>query len=170
MRQRNNIIKYYKINPSPIIDTTIVDYNKVLSTNSYQKGAWFLHMLRRKIGDQIFWDGIKKYYSYYKFSNALTFDFQRIMENESGQDLSDFFHQWLYRAGHPQLTISTVQEGRKTRLEIIQNQTDNYMFPLEIRYIDTKGKTKFKTIAIADKKTSTSLKTKGCGQRDCDRP
>ena len=67
----------------------------------YQKGGWSLHMLRGEIGDDKFWAAIREYYRRYRDSNATTADFERTVEETSGQDLRWFFQQWLYRAGSP---------------------------------------------------------------------
>jgi aminopeptidase N len=87
---RKQVIEFYYKNQSPIVDTTLTDINKVLSTNTYQKAGWVLHMLRHEVGDEPFWAGIRKYYHTYKNSNALTSDFQKIMEEVSAKDLSFF--------------------------------------------------------------------------------
>ena len=76
---------------------------ELLNDNSYQKGSWVLHMLRRKLGDAIFQKGIQAYYATYKGRNASTDDFMHVMEKVSHQNLQTFFKQWLYTAGHPQL-------------------------------------------------------------------
>ncbi|MDZ7647133.1 MAG: M1 family aminopeptidase [Cytophagales bacterium] len=102
-KDRQEIIQFYKKNHAPIVDTTIMDINKVLSTNTYQKAGWVLHMLRHEVGDVDFWKGIRKYYATYQNSNAMTSDFKREMEEASGKDFMLFFHQWLYTGGHPQL-------------------------------------------------------------------
>ena len=76
---RKQIIEYYKKNPSPIVDPSIKDPMKVLSTNTYQKGGWVLNMLRHKLGDETFWKGIRAYYVKFRNSNAMTADFQKVM-------------------------------------------------------------------------------------------
>lgn len=73
---RSRVVNYYYRNPKPVIDTSIINLRRLLSTNSYQKGAWFLHMLRNHIGDEAFWKGLKSYYLKFKNKNALTIDFR----------------------------------------------------------------------------------------------
>jgi aminopeptidase N len=67
----------------------------------YQKGAWVLHMLRGRIGDQAFRSGIRNYYQQFRDGNASTGDFQRVMEAASGATLDRFFRQWLEQGGFP---------------------------------------------------------------------
>ncbi len=92
-------------NRSP--DQPLVDYRlpveRTLTSDAYVKGGWVLHMLRRQVGDEAFWQGLREYYRQYRDDNALSEDFQKVMERSSGQDLNAFFQQWLYRPGHPRL-------------------------------------------------------------------
>ncbi len=130
---RKQVIEYYKKNPAPIVDLTIKDPMKVLSVNSYQKGSWVLNMLRHKLGDEIFWKGIREYYKKYQNSNVLTDDFISIMEQVSGKNLESFFKQWLFIKGHPKLKYESNYKKRKLQITINQLQKHHvYNFPLEI--------------------------------------
>jgi aminopeptidase N len=120
--QRKQVIEYFKKNPNPIVDTTITDINKVLSTNTYQKAGWVLHMLRHEVGDAAFQNGIREYYATYRNSNALTPDFQRIMERNSGKGLDLFVDQWLFKGGHPQLSGSWTYDSKNKEVVITLNQ------------------------------------------------
>jgi aminopeptidase N len=151
-KDRDQVISYYVKNPSPVLDTTITDLNKLLSTNPYQKGGWILHMLRHEVGDENFWKGIQKFYSSYKNSNALTPDFKKIMEEASGKDLVGFFNQWIYRGGHPKIEgFWHFDENSKTlSIELNQNQTSGlFRFPIDIGVAGD-----VKTVMM-DKKTET---------------
>lgn len=139
---RQRVIAYYDRNPSPVVDTTIFDFMKLLSTNSYQKGSWVLHMLKNKIGDDIFWEGLQTYYARYRNSNALTSDFKETMEEVSGMELDDFFHQWLFLSGHPVLDISWTYDDRSNELSVlVEQQQDGHIFefPLELQIKDSQG-------------------------------
>lgn len=135
---------------TPIIDTTITDYNRLLTPIVYEKGAWFLHMLRHQIGDDHFFNLLKTYYQRYKFSNALSSDFRQVAEELSGQDLKPFFQQWLYQPGHPKLDITyTYKKGPKTlQLSLKQTQTPLFTFPLDIAVVSESGKTHLQTLQV----------------------
>jgi aminopeptidase N len=130
---RDQIIEYYLVNKRPIVDTTIVKIGDVLSTNTYQKAGWVLHMLRNRIGDDAFWKGIRMYYLTFKNKNVLTSDFRKIMEEASGTDLKSFFLQWLYRPGHPELTVTWTYSKGVVTVNVRQNQAVPFEFPLDIR-------------------------------------
>lgn len=121
---RTQIIEYFKSTPnSPIVDVNITDLNDLLNTNTYQKAAWVLHTLRMELGDELFWKGLKKYYETYQFKNALTEDFQKIMEDASGKDLKNFFREWIYQSGHPQYQGFWQYDAIKKELKIQLQQT-----------------------------------------------
>ncbi len=134
-RSRSRVTAYYYRNPNPVVDTTIVNLRRLLSTNSYQKGAWVLHMLRNKIGEEAFWTGIKQYYALYKNKNALTEDFRHSMEEASGINLQQFFSQWLRQSGHPILDVKYDYNTKDKILTVNIRQTQTstaFKFDLDI--------------------------------------
>ena len=62
----------------------------------YYKGAYVLHLLRQKIGDEVFWKGIRHYSQRYYGQSVETKDFQDAMEQATDIDLNEFFRQWVY--------------------------------------------------------------------------
>jgi len=90
----------------PVIDTLETDPNRLLNANSYQKGAWVLHMLRGEVSDGRFFRGVREYYRRYRDSSVTTDRFRREMERASGTSLGWFFDQWLRQPGYPQLDVA----------------------------------------------------------------
>ena len=62
----------------------------------YQKGAYFLHVLRESIGDRAFWAGVRDYTMKHAGGSVTSVDLQRAMEAASGRDLSSLFAEWVY--------------------------------------------------------------------------
>ncbi|WP_428328204.1 M1 family aminopeptidase [Mucilaginibacter sp.] len=155
---RKMVFNFEKTRHTAVVDTAVKsNYMQLLNANSYQKGGWVLHMLRRKLGDSAFWTGIKKYYAKYNGGNAYTSGLQTIMEQASGQDLKQFFHQWIYTPGHPHLgiTYKYEAENQTVTFQIEQKQDMLYEMPLQIALGD-----ELKTINIKDKSTSIIFKIK----------
>lgn len=101
----------------------------------YQKGGWALHILRRQIGTDRFWAGIREYYRRYRDGNASTADFRKVMQQVSGADLGWFFRQWMFRAGSPVVEGGWKYnpESRKIEIELLQTQPgEPYRLPLEV--------------------------------------
>lgn len=143
LQMRQAVITANQKNPKPVIDNSVTDMRKLLNTNSYQKGAWVLHMLRNELGDELFWKGIRQFYQEYKNKNALTEDFCKIMEEISGRDLAYFFDQWLRQPDQLNLEYSWKYDDRTAAVDIKLIQTNKglvFRFPLTLSFIDSKGK------------------------------
>ncbi len=122
-RDRDSIVRYFERNPaSAIVTPANPKLDNILSTNSYQKGGWFLHMLRRLVGDELFWRGVSTYYARYQNGNALTDDFRRVMEEVSGKPLEEFFRQWVFTPGQPAIAGSWTWADGVLTVEIRQTQ------------------------------------------------
>jgi aminopeptidase N len=91
---------YEKQRNAPIYDDSS-ELTKLLNENNYEKGAWVLHMLRRRLGDEAFFRGLRNYYNKHREANASTEDLRAALEKASGKDLRDFFKRWIYGSGHP---------------------------------------------------------------------
>ncbi len=149
---RERVIRYSYKNFAPVIDTTITDYTHLLSANSYQKASWFLHMLRQKLGDNTFFEGLHNYYSAFKNSTALTSDFRKVIESVSGEELESFFHQWLWQPGHPVLELSWTQNKNNLIINARQKQPDYlFTFPFEIKVSYNDGTSQLLTLNIQNK-------------------
>jgi hypothetical protein len=75
----------------------------------YDKSLMLFHMLRRKLGDASFIEGLRHFYSTNQFKAASYQDLQEAFETVSDADLEDFFSQWTSRTGAPALAVSEVQ-------------------------------------------------------------
>lgn len=149
--QREQVINYSKENRVPIVDSSIEDYMKLLNANSYQKGGWVLHMLRKQVGDKVFWQSIREYYRKFTLSNAYTDDLKEVFEKNSGLDLDFFFDQWVMQAGQPELEASWSFKDGRLNLKLEQQQRENFLFDLEIDIVYADGSRERRTIRV-DKK------------------
>ncbi|MEN9548215.1 MAG: hypothetical protein RIR12_806 [Bacteroidota bacterium] len=133
--EREEVIAYGKLNPGAVVDNT-TDYMSLLNANSYQKGGWVLHMLRREIGDSIFKKAVRKYYELYAFKNADTDDFRKVVEAVSGKDLKQFFKQWLFTGENPKLAIEGKFDSKynKVYITVKQLQPTLFRFSLPIKF------------------------------------
>ncbi len=117
-----------------IVHDDLHDMSRVTSGATYQKGAWVLHMLRGRMGDEAFWRGIRSYYRRHMNGNASTTDFRLAMEEASGFDLESFFQQWLYSGGNPHLEgwWDYDPTARALRIELNQTQSDGPTYALRL--------------------------------------
>ena len=79
------------------------------SAVGYDKAAMVFHMLRRKVGDDRFWQTLRDVYAKHLFEAISWRDWQTAFEASYGKSLETFFQQWIYRAGAPQLFLSNTR-------------------------------------------------------------
>ncbi len=151
---REEVISFYRKYPHPLVEQNITDINKLLNPNSYQKGAWVLHMLRIKVGDSLFQKGLRDYYSVFRLSNADSDDFRISMEESTGIDLSEFFENWLHKTGHPVLKTVLDQTGENSIFIIRQSQEAVFQFPLKVEFTNEKGENFIREFKIVDREMS----------------
>ncbi|MCO4769121.1 MAG: HEAT repeat domain-containing protein [Deltaproteobacteria bacterium] len=89
----------------------------------YPGGSVRLHMLRRRLGDHDFWEGVRIYIERHAGGTAETDDFRRALEEASGQTLTAFFDQWLYSPGYPKLKATSGWSGERGELTLTVEQT-----------------------------------------------
>ncbi|QEC67596.1 M1 family metallopeptidase [Panacibacter ginsenosidivorans] len=153
---REKVIAFSKTRNTPVSDTSASNnLMQLLNANSYQKGGWILHMLRRKVGDSLFWQSIRAYYDIYKGSNANTNDLRKVFEDVSKQDLKDFFQEWIYTSGQPELDIKWSYNKKKKEITLIIEQQQKHFFTFSLDI--TINKSVLKTIDIKDKTTTISF-------------
>lgn len=133
-QDRAQIIDLLKITSKPVVDS-LSPTMELLSPNSYERGGWVLHMLRRQLGDSVFHHSVRTYYDLYKGKNADTKDLQAVFEKVSGKKLDIFFRQWLHTADIPKLDISWKYIAKEKKVTITVNQLQKsgpFSFPLDI--------------------------------------
>ena len=152
-QQRSEVISFSHKFKKPVVDSSEANnLMNLLNANSYQKGGWILHMLRRRIGDELFWKSVRSYYETYKGKNANTDDLEKIFEEVSHQNLKTFFYQWLFTTGQPDLNIDWKYDKltKKVSVHIEQIQNNLFEFPLSIAF--TNGtETIIKTLNVTNK-------------------
>lgn len=102
------------LGPRTASSKTEGDYQLIV----YKKGAFVLRMLEEMV-DPEFEDSasgsrmtragfetiMQRFYSEFQGKQASTDDFQRIVENEVGEEMDWFFRQWVYGTGIPSVTV-----------------------------------------------------------------
>ncbi len=151
---KKRIFSFYENNKDyRIVHDNLSDMSKVTTGQTYQKGAWILHMLRSQIGDDAFRMGIQAYYKEHFNANATTADLKRHMEMSSGIELDTFFNQWLYKGGNIVLEGDWNYDGKKKavriNLEQVQHDGFEFQFPVEIGiYFEGQTEPLFTTIEM----------------------
>jgi aminopeptidase N len=110
----------------------------MFDSHSYAKGGRILHMLRKYIGDEAFYAGLKKYLEDNKYTAVEIHQLRLAMEAVTGEDLNWFFNQWFLNSGHPDLGIyyEYSEDLGSLTVTLYQNQdtstTPIYVLPMAI--------------------------------------
>jgi aminopeptidase N len=158
---RDQIIRSRVTLKRPVIDTAETNLMALLNSNSYQKGAWILHMLRSTIGDTAFFRGMGHYYRQFRHQSVLSSGFQRAMESSAGKELSWFFDQWLRRPGFIRASLrwDFRQDDRSILLRVKQDTAAlPYRFVLKLKIDAQEGKSTTTMVDIpADPETTVRI-------------
>ena len=85
----------------------------------YNKGAMVLHMLRRLVGEEAFFAGLRRFYHEWRFRKAGTDALQLAFEIEAGRSLSRFFDRWIHEAALPEVRFSSRIDAAGGRREVV---------------------------------------------------
>lgn len=67
----------------------------------YSKGALFMDRLRRELGDEVFWRGLKAYTRAHVGKTVTSRDLQKSFEVAARRELSQLFDEWVYERPDP---------------------------------------------------------------------
>jgi aminopeptidase N len=125
----------------PIVNYYYTDRWEIFDNHRYEKGGRVINMLRHYLGDEAFFEGLKKYLHDNAYKSTEVSDLRKAIEAVSGQDLNWFFNQWWFSKGHPQLDFRYHYDDQNKNLliTILQKQKDSYKkvpifkLPIDIR-------------------------------------
>ncbi|MBK7432871.1 MAG: T9SS type A sorting domain-containing protein [Chitinophagaceae bacterium] len=122
---------------------------------SYTKGSHLVYMLRWKLGDSIFFKGMRNYLVDPKLSYgyALTDDLRRHLEAVSGQSLTEFFNDWFKGQGYPSYNVQWSQMGSsyvKIKMSQVTSHASVSFFEMPVA-LKFKNATQEKTIVVDNK-------------------
>lgn len=148
--EKAGMIDYITSSPAGnvyLTDAQATNVNRIFDSRlSYNKGAMVLEMLRFKLGDALFFQGVRNYLSNanYAYKYAVTTDFKTQMETVYGQSLTEFFNDWIYNQGYPTYAI-TAQNWGVGQAKFVINQTQSdfsvsyFEMPVPVRIFGAGG-------------------------------
>jgi aminopeptidase N len=114
--------------------------------NAYNKAGWVLYMLRRQIGSQKFYAGLKHYLEVNRGKNVVTADLTKAIEEATHTNVDQFFDQWIYGAGAPKFEVSYTFDEAKKQVALTVKQTQKvegrvglFRIPLEVEITNGTG-------------------------------
>jgi hypothetical protein len=116
LEQRRLMMHGYSVYVTPEQDYPVAQFlrksNERDNAIGYQKAAFVFHLLRREIGDDSFWRGLKMFVSQFRNRAADWGSLEEVFSQESHQDLRWFFVQWVEQSGAPALSLGEISAHR----------------------------------------------------------
>ena len=161
----NNAREWFESNSlwnKPIVRHDFDDSSE-FDGNAYNKAGWVLYMLRRQIGEDAFYRGLKRYLEVNRGKNVVTADLAKAVEEATHINVDQFFSQWLYGAGGPKFDLSYAYDGEKHQVMLTVKQTQKvegrvglFHVPVEVE-ITTASGPKLYTVTISKEKQTFPL-------------
>jgi aminopeptidase N len=125
-------------NRSPVIKGADLTSAEAYSPDIYAKGAWVLHVLRVLVGDERFFEIIRRFADgddprACRF--ATTEDFTGLVAEVSGRELDWFWRRYLHTAELPEWRVRRVETTGADRIEIAWSDP-SFEMPLPVRIGD----------------------------------
>ena len=133
---------------------------RVFRSIIYNKAAMVLHMLRRFVGDEAFFAGLRRFYEDWKFKKAGTDDFRAAMEKASGRDLNRFFETWIYGTAIPKVKFSAHTNAGSALIRFEQHG-EPVDVPITVTIDYQAGAPDQVVVALADRITERTLPLRG---------
>ena len=125
----------------PIVWKDYQDAIEQFDYRAYPKGAWVLHMMRSRLGDDLYRKGIQTYLARHQHGNVTTDDLLETMEQVSGLSFDQFADQWLYHGGTPALSVRYSWNPTTKLAQLTVHQTQKvdekvllFRFDLPVRF------------------------------------
>ena len=131
----------------------------------YNKGAMVLHMLRRLVGDDAFFAGLRRFYHEWRFRKAGTDALQLAFEIEAGRSLSRFFDRWIHEAALPDVRFSSRTErtgsGEEVVLRFEQRSERLFELPVTVTVQYRSGEEESVVVPVTERVTERRLPARG---------
>jgi len=119
------------------------DKEDMFDNISYAKGSLILYALKEQMGDEAFYQSLKKYLTDNSFKTGEPQQLRLAMEEVTGKDWAPYFNQWYYQGGHPILKITTRNGENSIILNVAQIQdstVQTFQLPLAVDIYTKNGK------------------------------
>lgn len=141
------------------------DFSPEMNALTAARGVMVLHMLRWTVGDDAFFETLKKLISEQTWQSITTGSFRELAENVSGKALDPFFLQWTESTATPEFkqeyTIYRLGGGQGFRIiGKVRQDMDTFSMPVELK-IETEGEPEYQVIEVIGTSSDYSLETFG---------
>jgi aminopeptidase N len=127
----------------PVVDRHWENPRDMFDGRAYPKGASILHMLRRRVGTDMFWQSVNRYLNDNRHHPVETHDLRKAFERVTGRSLERFFYDWTERPGAPSLEVafSWNEENKLGDFSVKQTQeAEAFHIPFEVEFHFEEGR------------------------------
>ncbi|MCR4293497.1 MAG: hypothetical protein NUV76_11540 [Candidatus Kuenenia sp.] len=111
--------------------------DKATQAIGYGKTAMVFHMLRKMLGDEVFYQALRDFYKNMLWQRANWEDIEKVFEKVSGLELAWFFDQWVNKKGAPVIELGETTVNKEgnvwvVKAEILQKTNEPYRLHLPV--------------------------------------
>ena len=158
----NYLVESYRYK-RPIVTEKYGNEGAMFDRHTYEKGGLVLHTLRRQLGDDKFFGGLRHYLEKYGYGNVETANLIQALNETTGQNLQPFFDQWVFKPGHPVLKYDWTWNANARQVTLHLTQTQNtkdgtpiYALDMPVAFL-LNGKVQRQTISLNQKEQAFTL-------------
>lgn len=164
----DDIVKYIHLREKGFRAISGIPHEYTYGDHVYRKGADVAHTLRSYMGDAAFFAGLKYVLQQKAYKNMNSLEFRDLLQTSSGQNLTDFFDNWVLNGGWPHFSIDSIKTTGtsapytsvvyvKQKLFGAPNLYNNV--PLEITFMNSVWTKEVQTISMSGATKSFTLQT-----------
>ncbi len=165
LEYRRKLLRDYAALVTPANDLPLTAFvgrmSKIDQAIGYGKGAMVFYQLRREVGDETFWQGLRVMATAGNGQALSWRDIEGIFSRAAGRSLHWFFTQWLERAGAPQLALDAVRVTPTaqswTVSGVIRQNGEPYRLDLPLQLRLASGKQLEQTLHLSTSRTPFTL-------------
>ncbi|MFT7589324.1 MAG: aminopeptidase N [Limisphaerales bacterium] len=138
------------------------DREQMFDGHSYAKGGRVLHMLRKYVGDEAFFESLKQYLTKHAYTDVEIHELRLVFEDVVGEDLNWFFGQWFLSSGHAELEVDYNKDETTGNWSVTikqvqsREETPVYILPIAIDVYEN-GKVKREIVRLESRAQTFEL-------------
>jgi len=126
------------------------------------KGHWFYHMLRRRVGDEVFFATLRELLETYAGRSLSLDDLRAAFLRNAAEDadLERFLAQWLDREGAPHLELDWTYDEASEEIELELRQVqagEPYALRVDVALVDADGTERLVEVRVEERVTRASF-------------
>jgi aminopeptidase N len=145
----------------PIVTNQYKEPIDLFDRHLYQKGGLVRHMIRYLLGDDGYYESVRTFLTDNAYQCVETLDLIKAIEKATGQNLREFFDQWVFGAGFPEykVTVAWDERNKVATVKVAQTQkleegTGLFTMPIQFSFTLTNGQKVDRTVVVSDKETT----------------